>query len=251
VLQGVLIFLAWAGFLVFATSVLFASPAGLIATIATALVIRGVLVARSLQLRKTDGQVRSRRSWARWALLLAALVVGSLALRVGIPQIQRYRGFVVNSQANTPTVRVGERVMVDTRASRSMSCSPGELIVYTPPTYSPESPGPQFVIKRCVATEGDTVEFRDFRLYVNGVQVEAYPPPLDSSTREAAVGRGLRPDIGPVVVPEGSFYAVGENLSNSLDSRQYGPVDGDALYGSVAYVYWSFDRSRVGLRLGK
>ena len=129
---------------------------------------------------------------------------------------------------------------------------PGDLVVF----YFPVDRTTKY-IKRCVAGPGDLVEIRDKALFVNG---ERFPDPPgaiftdtlpDGSPRIMARGPnggGTRDNWNPRVVPDGSFFMLGDNRDNSYDSRFWGAVPRELLIGKVIRISFSSDLGRVGLR---
>ena len=98
-------------------------------------------------------------------------------------------------------------------------------------------------IKRCVAVEGQTVAIRNKVLYVDGVrQDEPYVIHEDDRIipREASV----RDNFGPMVVPKGTIFMMGDNRDNSLDSRFWGPLPVDLIRGKAIFRYFSWDGDR-------
>ena len=96
------------------------------------------------------------------------------------------------------------------------------------PTLNPKKD----YIKRCIGEPGDIIEFRDSKLYVNGVLTE-----------EPYLPEGLTfADYGPVVVPEGSYFMCGDNRNHSSDSRMWGFVEKKYIIGKAQLIYWPFAR---------
>lgn len=137
--------------------------------------------------------------------------------------------------------------------------SRGEVVVFEPPPSAHQPPRTNYV-KRIVGVGGDTLSMHDGRLSLNGVEIQepyakATPRSSDgpSSTfawqREYLVDRPLRgpyeptrDNWGPLSVPEGHLFVLGDNRSNSEDSRYWGFVPREAIRGRPMIVYYSYDR---------
>jgi signal peptidase I len=131
----------------------------------------------------------------------------------------------------------------------------GEIVVFIYPFENRD------FVKRCVAVQGDTVEIVNKVLHVNGVQVtEPYVRHVDPSVYRGVIadsrmyqqrweqgdlgdliGQQARDNFGPVVVPDGCVFVMGDNRDNSLDSRFWGPLHKRYLKGKPLFVYFSFD----------
>ena len=61
-------------------------------------------------------------------------------------------------------------------------------------------------------------------------------------------GAGNRDNYGPVVVPENSYFFLGDNRENANDSRFWGYVGREEIVGKALYIYWSKEKSRIGLK---
>ena len=102
----------------------------------------------------------------------------------------------------------------------------GDIIVFKAP-----SDGRDF-IKRCVAVAGDTLELRGTELYVNGeLQDEPYAQYIRTGSRRSV--------YGPVIVPEGNLFMMGDNRDNSQDSRFWGFLPLNMVKGKAMFIYFS------------
>jgi len=102
-------------------------------------------------------------------------------------------------------------------------------------------------IKRIVATPGDTVEVRAQRVYVNGKPM-SFPQEIHKGQGIIPPEGGPRDFMGPVKVPEGSYFVMGDNRDFSFDSRFWGFVDDSKIKGLAFIKYWSWDREDTNVR---
>ena len=106
-------------------------------------------------------------------------------------------------------------------------------------------------VKRCVAVEGQTVEIRDKVLYVDGKPfsntegIKFTRPSLPSSYIESDIfpgGNGNRDNYGPVTIPKGYLFMMGDNRDNSFDSRYWGFMPKKNIVGKPIIIYWSWNK---------
>jgi signal peptidase I len=118
----------------------------------------------------------------------------------------------------------------------------------------PEEPERDF-IKRVIGLPGDTVELRNKRVFINGKQLdEPYvfflqdPPPVPQEAEASIDAQGGDPRVqyGPVTVPAGHYFVMGDNRDNSQDSRYWGFLPRENVKGRALVIYWSYD-SDAGL----
>ncbi len=107
-------------------------------------------------------------------------------------------------------------------------------------------------IKRCIATGGQTVLYKDKKLFVDG---EPFPVPpklkhVDPRVFDRDEGKhffptfrnlGSRDNYGPITIPEDSYWVMGDNRDNSSDSRAWGFVTRDHIIGQGLIIYFSWD----------
>lgn len=115
----------------------------------------------------------------------------------------------------------------------------GDIIVFRFP-LNPQ----QDFIKRCVAVGGQTVEIRNKVLYVDGQRRnEPYAIHDDPQILPRMIdGKPMpRDNFGPIKVPPGDLFMMGDNRDNSLDSRFWGPLQENMVKGKAMFTYFSWD----------
>ena len=112
----------------------------------------------------------------------------------------------------------------------------GDIIVFR----FPEDEGKDF-IKRIVGVPGDTVQLRNKVVLVNREPLDdkAFTQRIDPDIIASTVN--TRDNFGPVTVPEGSFFVMGDNRDQSLDSRFWGYVREEKIRGKAFRIYWSWN----------
>ncbi len=187
---------------------------------------------------------RFERAWYnRWYVYLGVFLL-CFGLKINISSYIRnniVQAFTLPSAAMEPTLLPGDFILVD-RTAAGRKPRRGDIIVF----QYPEDPKKDF-IKRVAATGGDTVEIRDKLLILNGKPVrENYIIHTD----RVVVRRDVNPrdNFGPVTVPRGAFFVLGDNRDQSFDSRFWGFVDKAEVKGTVRSIYWSWDRKKFHTR---
>lgn len=141
------------------------------------------------------------------------------------------RAFTVEGNSMLPTLHDGERLMVDKLTYRFSEPQRGDIVVFRYPLDPREH-----YIKRIVGVPGDEVAVRNGRVFVNGTPLE------ESYLSSPTLGR-----FGPVRVPEGHYFVLGDNRINSQDSRSplVGYVPRELIVGRALLRYWPLSRATL------
>lgn len=131
--------------------------------------------------------------------------------------------FLVPTGSMEPTLLPGDHVLVDKLAYRHRGPARGDLVVFRAPRTG------ELLLKRVVGVGGDQVGIEDGVLHVNGrARVEPF-----------VNQRLLDGDyFGPVAVPRGDVFVMGDDRSNSVDSRRFGPVPASRVLGRADLRIW-------------
>ncbi len=155
--------------------------------------------------------------------LLAVVVVVLVPVRLWVAEPLR---IVTGSMA--PTLRPGEHVLAWKLGSGGHTWRRGEIVTV-------DRNGPDPLVKRVIGLAGDTVAIRDGRLLVDGHRV--HEPYADPRRIDGVY-------FGPVRVPAGQVFVLGDDRRNSEDSRDFGAVPVASLRGTVLAVVWPVGAAR-------
>ncbi len=215
----------------------------------------------------------SKKDIINTAKSIAVIIFIILFIRAFLAQ-----AFNIPSGSMKPTLLVGDFILVNklvygewsldliftkfgSYKNRITKPDRGDVIVFK----YPENPKIDF-IKRVIALPGDTVEVKNDIVYLNGKPLKRkyvgkfhekdyytnmyyeYIPRKDGSIHRYTVMEimdGEGKDFGPIKVPEGYYFVLGDNRDNSRDSRFWGFVPDDYIIGQAFVIYFSIDTSKI------
>ncbi|MBM4119815.1 MAG: signal peptidase I [Nitrospira sp.] len=206
-----------------------------------------------------EGETSAPRGKSLWREYTEAIVVAMIlafAIRIFIVQ-----AFKIPSGSMIPTLLIGDHILVsklsygiqwpgDCKLKATLppiSCAvTRHLVIFGSPQRGdvivfryPEDEDKDF-IKRVVGLPGDTVQIRNKTVYINGDAItdQWYTQRVDPGMIDGTVNP--RDNFGPVTVPEDSFFVMGDNRDQSLDSRFWGYVREEKIRGRALRIYWSW-----------
>ena len=165
------------------------------------------------------------RQLLEWAVVIVGAVLVALVLRAFLVQ-----AFYIPSESMESTLLTRDRVLVNKLSYRLHDVNHGDVIVFHKPDDVPCDICD--LIKRVVAVPGDTVEAQGNVVYINGQELQE--PYLDPGT--------VTNDFPRQVVPPGHVFVMGDNRSESLDSREFGPVPQERVVGRAFVLFWPLNR---------
>jgi signal peptidase I len=142
-----------------------------------------------------------------------------------------YQPVRVEGTSMLPVLEDQDRLFVNKIAYRVGDIHQGDVVVFQYPRDHSKS-----YIKRVIALPGDRLRIEDGRVYVNGSQLqERYVPNRFSDDRS-------QPEM---VLSPHEYFVMGDHRSISSDSREFGPVERNLIYGKAVFVYWPMEQVGV------
>ncbi|HZS54553.1 MAG TPA: signal peptidase I [Bryobacteraceae bacterium] len=206
----------------------------------------------------------ARNSIAEWAVTILLLLFGTTTL---------VQAFVIPTGSMEDTLLIGDHLLVDKLAYSPTGTVSRYLLPYEQPkhgdiiVFHPPHDITQTYVKRVIGIPGDHIKMVNRIVYRNGVRLNEpyvvnkfpYDPSRDNFPGEPSpFAEGLQAQLqrdmlenhvvnGEVVVPPNSYFAMGDNRDNSLDSRYWGFVPRDYIIGKPLLIYWSYKASTEDL----
>ena len=145
------------------------------------------------------------------------------------------RAFKIPSSSMFPTLQKRDRIFVNRFTYRFSRPQRGDIAVFIFPGDRKRD-----FIKRIIGLPGETVEIRDQRIFIDGGLINN--PSAISTNRYWNIGRYGQ---GEIKVPENAYFVLGDNSTNSKDSRYWGFVPKKNLIGKAFFVYWPLNKMRI------
>lgn len=188
------------------------------------------------------GGRQRRQTLVEWVVIVVVALVAALLIRTFAIQ-----AFYIPSGSMYPTLKVGDRVLVNKLAYDFHPVHIGDVIVFRRPPHD-TTPGIDDLIKRVVALGGQTIQVKDCGVFVNGKE-EAQPwepkgwqNPFSEYCTTWPAGSPLP---NPYKVPKGDVFVMGDNRQDSYDSRYWGPLPESYIVGRAFMRIWP--PGRIGL----
>jgi signal peptidase I len=171
------------------------------------------------------------RSAVEWVAVIVGALVVALVVKTFL-----FQAFYIPSGSMEPTLEKGDRVLVNKLSYDVHDVNRGDVIVFELDPDDIGADGIKDLIKRAIGLPGDVIETRDGVVYINDEPLDE--PYLAEGTTTGTPEDGQNPGIERQTVPEGQVYVLGDNRSNSADSRYRGPIPIDSIVGRAFLLVW-------------
>lgn len=182
---------------------------------------------RRIEIRE-DSIQRSRRSrqkeqgndWKDWLLAIGVALVLAVIIRTLIAEPT-----AVSGKSMSQTLQAGDKVMVNKFVYLISEPKRGDVVIF-------QTEEGHDLIKRVVGLPGDQIEAKEGKVFVNGKELSE--PYLDNHIKTS--------DFDLTKVPEGQYFVLGDNRSESADSRLLGTIPKSDMIGRASWIYWPLSR---------
>jgi signal peptidase I len=181
------------------------------------------------------GRGRGYRMVVEWAVILMAVLLCTVLLRTYVVQ-----SFYIPSGSMLPTLQVGDRIIVDKLSYHLHDVHRGDIVVFARPKLEDQQYAD--LVKRVIGLPGETISSKGGDIYINGKKLdEPWLPSGPDSYSGPLAGDDPHPQFnlpGPIHIPEGEYYVMGDNRTDSEDSRFFGPIPRSLIVGRAVAVIW-------------
>ncbi|MEA2016449.1 MAG: signal peptidase I [Actinomycetota bacterium] len=167
----------------------------------------------------TDGKKKIFKEFFIYALVVLAAVVSATLIRVFVIE-----PFIVPTPSMEPSLRVGDKVLVNKLSYKFTSVQRGDIIAFHSLIEEKE------LVKRVIAAPGDEITLTsEGEIYINGEKInEEYLP----------AGQDFSYINQTVDIEDDEVFVMGDNRKNSLDSRFFGAIPQKDIFGKFIVIYW-------------
>lgn len=178
----------------------------------------------------TPRKRRSHRWIVEWGIIIVVALLVAVLIRTFV-----FQTFYIPSTSMYPTLKPGDRIVV---YKLDTTPSPGQIVVFRrPPREDCGGPVVPDLVKRVIGMPGQTIQGKDGVVYINGKRMAE--PWLPQKTTDS---NPYTSTFGPIKIPRGDYFMMGDNRTDSCDSRDWGPLPGSYIVGRALMRIWPLGR---------
>ena len=165
---------------------------------------------------------KTRRALIEWGAILVVAVLAAVILRTFIVQ-----PYFIPSGSMEPTLKIGDKVLVNKLSYDLHSIHRGDVIVFKRPPHD-YTPNIKDLIKRVIGLPNETISAHGGHVYIDNRRLN-----------EPWLPRGVTTaNFAPVHIPPGYYFVMGDNRGDSADSRVIGPIAKNLIVGHAFLIVW-------------
>ena len=168
---------------------------------------------------------------------LVATIAVAVAVLLRLFVVQTY---FIPSLSMYPTLKEGDRIVVDKLSYRLHAVHQGDIVVFARPSDE-NCGGPPVpdLVKRVIGLPGQTISLAQGHVVLDGTRLhESWLPASEQGVTEVGPPGRSYDLIHPYKIPANHYFVMGDNRENSCDSRWWGPISGSLIVGQVDLRVW-------------
>jgi signal peptidase I len=175
----------------------------------------------------------------RWlkeaAVVVVVAVLVAVLLRAFVVQT-----FFIPSGSMEPTLQIGDRILVNKLSYHFHGVDRGDIVVFSrPPTENCGGPEVNDLVKRVIGLPGDVISLSGGYVYIDGKKLdESWLPASEQGITVAGPAGNSSNLVRPYRVPNDNYFVMGDNRTDSCDSRYWGPINRSLIVGKVELRVW-------------
>jgi signal peptidase I len=175
----------------------------------------------------------------RWikeaAIVVVVAVLVAVLLRAFVVQT-----FFIPSGSMEPTLQIGDRILVNKLSYHLHGVDRGDIVVFSrPPAENCGGPEVNDLVKRVIGLPGDVVSLQNGYVYIDGKRLDESWLPASEQGITVAGPAGNNSNLEhPYRVPTNNYFVMGDNRTDSCDSRYWGPINRSLIVGKVELRVW-------------
>ena len=176
---------------------------------------------------------RRQRLLIEWGTIAALAVILAVVVRTFV-----FQAYYIPSGSMLPTLGIGDRILLDKLFFSPSKVHTGDIIVFSRPPAAICGIGEKDLVKRVIGTPGETLSSRGNTVYIDGRPMAQPYLPTGAALGPPITTQTIYGETLPRVIPPGEFFVMGDNRTNSCDSRYWGYVSANEIVGKVVLDWW-------------
>ena len=201
----------------------------------------------------SDYTLKRYNRWYIYLLVILIIRLVDYSVETVIVKNKIVKAYKIPAGSMMPTLLMGDHFICDLSYYRSHNPKRGDIVVFKWPMDESKD-----FVKRIIGIPGDTIQIINDDVYINneklelkfvgkcslkhGIGADIYQETLGNVSYQILDQNKRYEYFGPITVPEGEYFVMGDNRDYSSDSRHWGMVKRHQIYGKPAFIYFSLDR---------